>query len=240
LRRLRTWADQVATLPDRGPAATIDGLVLMLGGDLSCGLIDALHLVGSDDTVLGTLLFWSEQIAAAVTMLADAYGNVHVPVVIGNHGRMTAKKRTHLAAADSTDYALARLVRRLLVEDQRITWQIDEASDAEFMVYDQRHVVSHGDQVTGGSGVGGILPPVQRWHYRKQQRQAGLGRPFDHLWLGHFHQVIFGPGWTVNGSLKGADGYSMAHNWPISPPEQVVAYVAPGDGVVWRTTIVAN
>ena len=237
--RLRSWCDQLARLPQDGPSADVDGLVLMIAGDLTAGLIDTLHLVDSDDTVLGSMLYWSEQIAAAVTLLADSYGKVHVPVVIGNHGRLSARKRQHLAAADNTDFYVGKLVRRFLADDKRVTWQIDEATDAEFMVYQHRHVVTHGDQFNGGSGIGGIIPPVSRGYHRKAARQAQIGRPIDHLWMGHFHQVVFGPGWTINGSLKGADAYSMANNWPIEAPQQVAAYVTPG-GIEWRTTIVAQ
>lgn len=238
-RRLRSWCEQLARLPEDGPRADVDGLVLMVAGDLTAGLIDALHLLDSDDTVLGSLLYWSEQIAAAVTLLADTYGKVHVPVVIGNHGRLTARKRQHLAAADNTDHYVGQLLRKFLSDDRRVTFQVDEATDAEFMVYGHRHVVTHGDQFTGGSGIGGIIPPISRGYHRKAQRQAQLGRPVDHLWMGHFHQVVFGPGWTVNGSLKGADAYSMANNWPIEAPQQVAAYVTPA-GIEWRTTIVAR
>ena len=235
-QRLQTWANRLALLPQTGPAADVDGLCLFLAGDLTAGVIDALHLVDSDDTVLGSLLYWSEQIAAAMSMLADAYGQLHCAVVIGNHGRMTAKKRQHLAAADNTDHYAGKLVRRLLADDKRITWTIDEATDAEVELYGHRHVVTHGDQFTGGSGIGGIIPPISRGYHRKAARQAQLGRPIDHLWMGHFHQVVFGPGWTVNGSLKGADGYSMANNWPIEAPQQVAAYVTPS-GIEWRTTV---
>jgi hypothetical protein len=238
-KRLKSWATQLAAMPETGPSAKVNGLVLMLGGDFTCGLIDGLHLVDSDDTLLGTLLYWSEQLAAAITLLADAYGRVHLPVVIGNHGRMTAKKRTHLAARDNSDWHLCHLVRRLLADDRRLTWQIDEASDADFMVFDQRHVLTHGDQTSGGSGIGGIFPPIQRMVARKSQRQAALGRPFQHLWLGHFHQALWGPNWGVNGSLKGADGFSMANNWLTGRPEQLVAF-ATRSGLGWRTTITVD
>ena len=235
-QRTQSWAEQLALLPETGPEADYRGLVLLLGGDLSCGLIDALHLVDSEDTVLSTLLYWSEQAAAAIALLADAYGTVHVPVVVGNHGRMTAKKRTSLAARDNTDHHLAHLIRRLLADDKRVTWQIGESSDAEFPVFDSLHVLTHGDQFRGGSGVGGVIPPIARGVYRKQQRQAQLGRPFAHLWLGHFHQVIYGPGWSCNGSLKGYDGYAAANNWPAEPPAQIASVVT-REGIAWRTAI---
>jgi hypothetical protein len=234
--RTRAWADSLALLPETGPEANVKGLVLLLGGDLTCGLIDSLHLVDSEDTTLATLLYWSEQAAASIRLLADAYERVHVPVVVGNHGRMTAKKRTHLAARDNTDFHLAHLIRRLLADDRRVTWQIDEAPDAEFPVFDQRHVLTHGDSARGGSGIGGVFPPIMRMVARKQQRQAALGRPFDHLWLGHFHQVIYGPSWSCNGSMKGYDGYASSNNFPAEPPAQIASIVT-AEGISWRTAI---
>lgn len=234
--RLRAWADGIAGLPKRGPAATLDGLVVLWGGDMVVGPIDLARHHDAADTHFGTLLHWSEQIAAALTMLADTYGQVHVPAVVGNHGRMTAKKRTHLAARDSLDWALAHLVARLTKDDRRISWAIEEASDVAFDLFGRRHLLTHGDQVTGGGGIGGIWPPVMRMVARKQQREAGLGRPFDHLWMGHFHQATFGPSFTVNGSLIGYDGFAAACNFPAAPPEQVAAYVTPA-GIGWRTAV---
>lgn len=236
--RTKTWAHKLAALPDTGPRADVGGLVLLWAGDMMNGPIDQAHMVDSEDTTLGTLLYWSEQAAAAITLLADAYGKVHVPVVVGNHGRQTLKVRTHLKARDNLDWHLAHLVRRLLADDKRVTWQIDEASDAEFMVFDHRHVVTHGDQARGGGGIGGIWPPLMRLTARKQQRQASLGRPFDTLWMGHWHQATWGAGdaFAINGSLIGTDGYSMSNNFPLNPPEQIAGFVTPG-GIEWRTSI---
>lgn len=234
--RTKTWALELAGLPDTGPRADIDGLVLLWGGDMMPGPIDDAHLVGSEDTILGTLLYWSEQAAAAIRLQADAYGRVHVVVVVGNHGRLTLKKRTHLKARDNLDWHLAHLVRRELRGDDRVTWQIDEAPDAEFTVYQHRHVLTHGDQTKGGGGIGGVFPPIMRMVARKQQRQAALGRAFDHLWLGHFHQVINGPGWSCNGSLIGYDSFAADNNFLAEPPAQIVGYVTPA-GVEWRSSI---
>jgi hypothetical protein len=201
------------------------------------GPIDVMHLQDAADTMFGTLLYWSEQLAAAFTLLADHFGKLHVPVVVGNHGRMEKQKRTHLKARSNLDWHLAHLVARLTADDPRITWSIDEASDAEFEVMGHRHLLTHGDQARGSSGIGGIWPPLMRLTARKQQRQAALGRAFDHLWLGHWHQATFGPQFTVNGSLVGYSAFSAECNFPVEPPQQVAAYVT-RDGIVWRTTIV--
>lgn len=236
--RTKAWAHELSLLPQQGPAATIRGCIVLWAGDMMNGPIDQAHYVGAEDTTLGTLLYWSEQAAAALVLLADAYGAVHVPVVVGNHGRQTMKPRTSLKARDNLDWVLAHLVRRLTAGDERITWQIDEAPDAEFMVFGQRHVVTHGDAVRGGGGIGGLWPPLMRLVARKQQRDSALGRPFQTLWLGHWHQATWGPNdsFCVNGSLIGPDGYSMGLNLPASPPEQIAAFVTP-KGLGWRTTI---
>jgi predicted phosphodiesterase len=236
--RTKSWATKLAALPQRGPSADHGGLILLWAGDMMNGPIDQAHMVDAEDTTLGTLLYWSEQAAAAIKLLAESYGRVHIPVVVGNHGRQTLKVRTNLKARDNLDWHLAHLVRRQLVDDKRITWQIDEASDAEFMVFDRRHVVTHGDQARGGGGIGGIWPPLMKLTARKQQRQAGLGRPFDTLWMGHWHTPTFGAGdqFIVNGSLIGPDGYSVNLNLPLNPPEQVATIVTPR-GIEWRTAI---
>jgi hypothetical protein len=235
-QRTKSWATKLAALPESGPVADVQGLILLWGGDMMPGPIDAAHLVGQEDTSLGTLLYWSEQAAAAIALQAEAYGRVHVVVVVGNHGRQTLKKRTHLKARDNLDWHLAHLVRRQLADDKRVTWQIDEAPDAEFAVYDHRHVLTHGDQASGGSGIGGVFPPIMRMVARKSQRQSALGRPFDHLWLGHFHQYLCGPNWTCSSSLIGYDGFAADNNFLAEPPSQAVAYVTPA-GIEWRSAI---
>lgn len=236
-RRLQSWAEQLVNVAEVGPEADLQGCVVLWGGDMMTGPIDVMHLQEAADTMFGTLLYWSEQLAAAFTLLADRYGKVHVPVVVGNHGRMEKQKRTHLKVRSNLDWHLAGLVARLTADDKRITWQIDEASDAEFEVMGQRHLLTHGDQTRGGGGIGGIWPPLMRLHARKQQRQSALGRPFAHLWLGHWHQATFGPQLTVNGSLVGYSAFSAECNFPVEPPQQVVAFVD-RDRIAWRTTIV--
>lgn len=234
--RLKCWAHRLAEMPKVGPTADVQGVVVLWGGDMMTGPIDVAHLQDAADTMFGSLLYWSEQAAAALILLADAYGAVHVPVVVGNHGRMTMKKRSHLKARDNLDWHLAHLVARLTADDARITWSIDEASDAEFEVFGRRYLLTHGDQARGGGGIGGVWPPIMRLTARKQQRQAGLGRPFEHLFLGHWHQLTFGPQFTVNGSVVGYSAFSAECNFPVEDPQQAVVYVTP-EGIGWRSAI---
>jgi hypothetical protein len=236
--RTEAWAKGLAALPSVGPTADIRGLILLWAGDMMNGPIDAAHMVGADDTTLGTMLYWSEIAAGAITLLADAYGKVHIPVVVGNHGRQTMKPRTSLKARDNLDWALAHLVARLTADDDRITWSIDENPTAEFMVFGNRHVTQHGDEARGGGGIGGIWPPLMRMTAKKQQAWTSLGKPFRTLWMGHWHTATWGAAdqFVVNGSLIGPDGYSMGLNLAPEMPQQVAAFVS-ARGIEWRTTI---
>lgn len=234
--RLKCWAHRLAELPKIGPTCDVKGLVVLWGGDMMTGPIDVAHLQDAADTMFGSLLYWSEQAAAAFKLLADAYGAVHVPCVVGNHGRMTMKKRSHLKARDNLDWHLAHLVARLCADDPRITFAIDEASDAEFEVFGRRYLLTHGDQTRGGGGIGGVWSPIMRLTARKQQRQAGLGRPFEHMFLGHWHQLTMGPQFTVNGSVIGYSGFSAECNFPVEAPQQAVVYLT-ANGLSWRNAI---
>ena len=72
--RLRTWAEKVVELNrDHLSGVTIDGLVVMLGGDIFSGNLHDLAETNAD-TLPGSLLHWSEQVCAAITMLADYFG----------------------------------------------------------------------------------------------------------------------------------------------------------------------
>lgn len=232
-QRLRSWAEQVAALPDAGPKFTASGFVVLWGGDMLNGNLRAEDAETNEDTVLGSVVHWCGLLAAALDVLA-AVLPVHVVCVVGNHGRMTNKPRAKLRARDNLDWHLAHMTARLTGE--QVTWQIDDDPDAVFTVAGHRHVLTHGDQARGGSGIGGIWPPIKRMVARKIGRYSALGTPVSHVWMGHWHQAIFGDEFTVNGSLKGYDEYASLNNFHPEAPGQVVSY-AGADGITWRTVI---
>jgi hypothetical protein len=211
-----------------------DGMVLMLGGDLLSGDIHDELRETNEDTMLGSVLYWCEQLTALIRMFADEFGKVHIPCVVGNHGRMTRKPRAKLRARDNFDWFIARSVRQQFDGDSRVTWQIPDSTDAIFPVYDTVHLLTHGDQVTGGQGIGGIWPPIKRLQARKHIRN-----PHDVMVLGHWHQLITAAhnGLIVNGSLKGLDEYAMINNFKPEPPQQAMWLVTPERGVTWQAPV---
>lgn len=231
--RLRLWADKLIEVARNYVAGVdIDGAVVMLGGDIFSGNLHDLAET-NEDTLMGSLLHWSEQIAAAIEVVAKEFGKVHVPVVVGNHGRMTRKPRTKLRARDNVDWALGHIVAKHFDGDKRVQVTVTDDPDQLVPIYDTTHLLTHGDQVTGGGGIGGIWPPIMRMIARKQQRYAGTGNPFDLMVCGHWHQLITAPnqGLIVNGSLKGYDEYAALNNFRAEPPLQAMWMVTPQRGV---------
>ena len=73
---------------------------------------------------------------------------------------------------------------------------------------------------------------------RKLKRSAAMKMTYDYMIMGHWHQLTLGiQNIFVNGSLKGADEYSLTSNFPFEPPQQALWLVQPRVGVTGRWPI---
>jgi predicted phosphodiesterase len=223
--RLQTYFENVVKLA-RDYLSGVDyaGVVLMLGGDLFSGDIHEELAQTNEDTILGSILYWVELLAAGITMLAEEFGQVHVPVVVGNHGRRTRKPRMKLRARDNFDWFL----------------DIPEQADCPFQVYDTRFLLTHGDQFKGGNGIAGIWSPISRGHAKKSQRNAVAGQPYDVMVMGHFHTLTWGNGFIVNGANKGTDEYSWIGNMGHEVPQQAMFLVTPQHGITFTAPVLVS
>ena len=103
--------------------------------------------------------------------------------------------------------------------------------------YDTRILMTHGDQARGGSGISGIFTPLSLMTFRKGKNYANMEMPYDHTVMGHFHQYITGPSFTVNGSLKGYDEYAAISNFGFEEPQQAMWVTTPERGITWQFAI---
>jgi hypothetical protein len=206
---------------------TYDGLILWLGGDLVSGNIhDELSRTNDGQHMLDTIDFWSDQLATVICGLADHFGKVHVPVVVGNHGRTSRKPEAKNAVRSNYDWLLARIVQRALKSDERITWNISEARALYETVYDHRYRFEHGDQFKGGEQITGPVRPVM---YGRQQLLNG-GAQFDTLLVCDKHQYSSLPGATVNGSLCGYGEFADGRHYRPEPPQLAFWVNTPENG----------
>jgi len=236
--RLHIWTENTIKMARAHLAGLrYDGLVLLLGGDIFSGDIHEELSETNEDTLIGSLLHWSEHLAAAVDVLAGEFKKLHIAAVAGNHGRTTRKPRAKLRARTNYDWLLAKMLERHFVDDKRITFQIPESSDCLVSIYGRGHLLTHGDQAHGGSGIGGIYPPIMRLRARKAQRYLTVDWSFDTLWLGHWHQYLPSPSLIVNGSMKGYDEYAYINNFQHEQPQQALAVVTSHRGIILQAPV---
>lgn len=242
-RRLKRFFEKTVLLTrDYLAGLSYDGIVLFLGGDLFSGDIHEELTETNEDTMLGSVLHWSGRLAAGITLLAEEFGKVHVPCVVGNHGRRTRKPRAKLRARDNFDWFVAHQLRSLLKDDKRVTFQIPEGTDALVEVHGTRYLLTHGDQARGGQGIGGLWPPLLRMRAKKLQNYEAMGTPFDIMVVGHWHTLIQAAsnGLIVNGSLKGFEEFSQTMNFAFEPPQQALWVTVPKNGVVWQAPVLVG
>lgn len=215
-----------------------EGLYLLLGGDMFSGNIHEELKITNESTIIESLLHWLGPIAAGIRHLADEFHAVHIPCVVGNHGRMTYKPIAKNRVQDNFDYLLYNMLAMSLKDDERITWDISPAADCSFAIYDTNFLLTHGDQFRGGSGIAGLLSPLLLGDHRKRKRQTALHRPYDWMVYGHWHSLVLGVrGLLGNGSLKGYDEYAAISNFDWEPPQQALWLVQPTRGVTMRWPI---
>jgi predicted phosphodiesterase len=230
----RFFTNTVKVTRDYMKGIAFDGAVLFLGGDLVSGTIHDEITQSNEAYAPETALHWADPLAAGIGLLADTYGKVHVPCVSGNHGRLTRKPRAKGRTRDNWDWLIAQLLAKHFKDDERVTFQIPDSTDALVTVYDTTYLLTHGDQVTGGSGIGGIWPPIMRMVTRKRTRYQ-----FDTIVMGHFHQLIQAPdqGLIVNGSLKGFDEYAAVSNVPPERAQQALWVTTPEHGCTFQAPV---
>lgn len=226
--RLEKWTQNVVKLARHYLAGIkYDGVVVLLGGDIFSGDIHEELKETNEVGMLESCLYWSEQIAAAIELLTTEFGKCYCVSVVGNHGRTSRKPRMKSRVVTNFDWLLAKMVERHFAKDKRVTFNIPMSADAYFQIYDHGHLMTHGDQVSGGGGIGGIYPPIMRMRARKASKYLATGNNFRTLWLGHWHQYISTPSMIINGSLKGYDEYAMISNFGFEQPQQALAIVTP-------------
>jgi len=236
--RLERWGKNVVKMARHYLAGVkYDGIVLVLGGDIFSGDIHEELKDTNEATMLESCLYWSEQIAGAIGLLADEFRKVQVVSVVGNHGRTTRKPRMKQRVVTNFDWLLAKMVERYFASDNRVSFLIPTSADAFLKIYEHGHLITHGDQVHGGGGIGGIYPPIMRMRAKKEHKYLQTGQNFRTLWMGHWHTYLSTPHLIINGSLKGWDEFAAIMGFGFEPPQQALAIVTPERNITVQAPI---
>lgn len=137
-------------------------------------------------------------------LLDNSQYRLIIDCVAGNHGRMTRKPRM----TNTTEVSLEAFMYQALAAQFRGNSRVEFRVAAGRMLYrkffDMTVRLVHGDEISYGGGVGGITIPIRK-------KIAGWDKAIraDLTLMGHFHQLINGGDFIVNGSLIGYNEYAQ-------------------------------
>lgn len=229
LKRIKLWAEKVITLPrDYVRGVEIEGLVIPATGDLFTGDIHDELKNTNDSPLLASVLFWMEPIMAALNELEREYPSVVVGAITGNHGRLSKKPIFKERVHDNVEWLFWSVIRdRLADRGSTVVINVSPSPDFNLPIYGRNHLLTHGEQFTGGSGISGSFAPLMLGSHRKGKRQDIAGMPMETMVLGHLHQLINIPGVIMGGCLKGYDEFAFGHNFPPAEAAQAMWITTP-------------
>ena len=208
------------------------GIVCALGGDIVSGNIHEELRETNDRPVLECVVDAEEHLGRAIATLAEEFGRVFVPCVVGNHGRMDKKPRAKNGVADNLEWIIYEHLRKRFENDDRVTVVVPTSFDCLYRVQGWTYLLTHGDQFRGGTGITGPLLPWKRGDQKKRQVYEATDQAYDILMMGHWHQAAMLPGTIiVNGSLKGYDEYAFKSGFEYQAPQQTLWITDPKHGI---------
>lgn len=216
------------------------GIVVSINGDIMTGDIHQELNETNDRTPQAQVNDLTDLIISAIENLAIKFGNVCVFWTVGNHGRGTMKPRMKARVRTSYEWVIGCNVERHFRKSKHIQIIVPVETDIHFRVFGQRFLQTHGDSLgtKGGDGIIGAIGPIMRGAMKVGRSESQVGRDFDWLLLGHWHQMLWLPGCIVNNALKGYDEFArLALRAPYSRPSQALWFVNPEHGLTARWEI---
>ena len=241
----RTFLTSLELLHQRQAGQTYDGMAVLLGGDMFSGNIHEELRITNDAPIHDCLLSLAEKLTGGICELAKNFPWIYVGGVVGNHGRIDRKPTAKFAVKDNYDWLLynmvAMLVRGRLGDKCNVQFDISDALDLPFNLYNTKYLLTHGDQIGGGGGLGGFWPAMMKVAHRKQQRAVKSGGAgFDYMVCGHFHKYGNVANCIVNGSLKGYDEWVYKMNFEWERAQQALWVTHPEYGITGHLPVYAD
>ena len=251
-RRLFGWANLLLRLVElRRNNVPIDTLVIPMLGDMISGDIHDELARTNIDNCMGQMIRGANLISQAIMLLAPNFEKIHIPCVVGNHGRMTRKPPMKDKYMD-WDYMLYQWIAAFCKNQKNITFDIPKSFINLFSVYDNTILIMHGDSVSGGGSNTSITRAITSLRgvlqYRKNLNvELGIEDEtiqFDNVMIGHFHridEIDIGTGELhICGCMKGPDEFALQRLHKASKPKQLVTYWHPKYGYIGKEVIYLN
>lgn len=217
-----------------------DGFHLILNGDIFSGNIHEELRETNYQPILRSVVDLEELLIKGIDLLVAEFGKVFITCACGNHSRIDKKPRAKNRVFDNYEWILYQHLAKQYRSRPEITFRIDDSYEFTFEIYKRRFLQTHGDIFKGGGGIGGILVPILRGLSKRAQNYSSVGKPFDTMLIGHFHQEIQMDYLIINGSLKGFDEWVMSMGFQFEKPKQVMFLNDPHYGIKLNTRVLSD
>lgn len=213
----------------------IDTLILALLGDFISGSIhDELVEINRLSPTFA-IIECQNHLASGIRYILDNTDvNLIIPCHSGNHGRMVSKNRHATEQGNSLERLMYHSLSLLFKNEPRVTFLISESYLSYVEVWDNFTIrFHHGHQTKYYGGVGGLSIPMN-----KSVAQWDKARRANLTCLGHYHNLLYGGNWVVNGSLIGYNAYALAIKASPEPPQQAFFLIDQNVGTTMFTPII--
>ena len=196
--------------------STVNTVVVAVLGDIINGVLRDEDLQNNSQTSIEAVTAARSMLYRGLKSLAESTGcNIRVICCVGNHGRLTGKIFPSNQVHNSLEYLLYKTLQRDFRDHPKIDVIVSEASYYIQDIFGVRIRFHHGHTFKFFGGIGGLAVPVLR-----KISQLNLIEKADLDVCGHFHSMQVFNNCILNGSLVGANGYSMQLGIPFEPPRQ--------------------
>ena len=195
---------------------TLDNCVIGLLGDIIHGFIHEEYLRTNYMTPVQASIWITDILVEGFKFILEhgKFRNITVICKIGNHSRTTNKIYSDEEALHSYEWAIYNALAKAIPE---IKWMINESYFTYLKVYDKMLRFHHGHAFRYMGGIGGIYIPLMRF-IAKVNRQIKADMDF----IGHWHtrDALSSGACIMNGSICGANPYSIRLGFPAEEPTQ--------------------
>jgi len=215
-------------------------LYLKMLGDMVNGEIHEELIRNSDMDTVESLLLVADYTSQWIKKISEYFSEIHVIALPGNHGRFSKKPNFKKANILNFDYLAYEFIKRE-VQDIVTTFELPKSPFVIRDIFGYGFFSTHGNMFKGGNG----LQPASGTWVRDLAKIKGLFKQYNFgvMEMAHFHTPILdfpaydGSSIMVNGSIKGADEFSIGAVKAGSRASQLVYTVEKDSGIKFRTTL---
>lgn len=194
----------------------IKEIVFFLLGDIITGYIHAEYVESNYMAPVDAILFARKVLSGGLDFwLENSNYNIRVVCCQGNHDRTTEKRRVSTYAENSFAWLLYNVLANQYEKNPRVQFKLTKAYLNYVDVYSMKIRAHHGDNVQYSGGIGGLTIPLNKaiagWN---KATRADLDV------LGHYHQLMDGGNFIVNGSMIGYNAFAESIKASPEPPQQ--------------------